>query len=537
MSYGPKKRPGFKPGDASSGDRTDQVLRAIIDSTFGLTGEEFLKAMIRSIATSLGLKYAFVAEHAEAGKVRTMALWAHGGLCENITYDISGTPCENVINRNICYYPENVRKSFPKDHLLAEMGVESYLGAPLFSSDGSSLGLIAVLHDTCMPQEPDAVLLLLACSTRIASELDRMKAEQERLKITDELEKSINQRTYDLKISNEVLREQIVERMRAEDALRESEELYRALAEAAQDFIFLVGRDMRVEYMNRACVDLFAKGNSTAGKTVEEVFPLDMAKSLAEKISAVAASARPLSGEETLSLNGKRLWVDTRLAPVFDKDGGVKAVLGISRDITERMERAEELKKERDRAQMYLDIAGVLIIYLNTSAEVELINRRGVSVLNCPEKEILGRNWIDSFVPEKDRARIRECFREYIKTGADDYRCVEAPVLTKDGQEKLIYWTSAIVRDESGKIIGTLSSGEDITERKRNEEEREKLIKELQNALSNIKTLSGLLPICAACKKIRDDKGYWKRIETYIREHSEADFSHGICPDCAKKMY
>lgn len=67
--------------------------------------------------------------------------------------------------------------------------------------------------------------------------------------------------------------------------------------------------------------------------------------------------------------------------------------------------------------------------------------------------------------------------------------------------------------------------------------EREKLIGELRQALAKVKTLSGLLPICAACKKIRDDKGYWKQIESYIREHSDADFSHGICPDCAKRLY
>jgi hypothetical protein len=59
----------------------------------------------------------------------------------------------------------------------------------------------------------------------------------------------------------------------------------------------------------------------------------------------------------------------------------------------------------------------------------------------------------------------------------------------------------------------------------------------LQAAMDEVKTLSGLLPICASCKKIRDDKGYWTQIETYIREHSDAEFSHGICPDCAKKLY
>jgi len=74
-------------------------------------------------------------------------------------------------------------------------------------------------------------------------------------------------------------------------------------------------------------------------------------------------------------------------------------------------------------------------------------------------------------------------------------------------------------------------------ERKRIQNEREILIRELQDALAQIKTLSGLLPICASCKKIRDDKGYWNQIEEYVSKHSEAKFTHGICPECTQRLY
>lgn len=77
----------------------------------------------------------------------------------------------------------------------------------------------------------------------------------------------------------------------------------------------------------------------------------------------------------------------------------------------------------------------------------------------------------------------------------------------------------------------------DITARKQVEEQREELIKALQKALSEVKTLRGFLPICSYCKKIRDDKGYWNQIESYIHKHSDAEFSHGICPDCSDKLY
>jgi hypothetical protein len=78
---------------------------------------------------------------------------------------------------------------------------------------------------------------------------------------------------------------------------------------------------------------------------------------------------------------------------------------------------------------------------------------------------------------------------------------------------------------------------EEIAERTYAQEQQEQLIGELRAALANVKTLRGLLPICASCKKIRDDTGYWNQIETYIRTHSEAQFSHGLCPDCVQRLY
>ena len=85
--------------------------------------------------------------------------------------------------------------------------------------------------------------------------------------------------------------------------------------------------------------------------------------------------------------------------------------------------------------------------------------------------------------------------------------------------------------------MGTQGIARDITERKLGEQEREKMIIDLQDALENVKTLSGLVPICATCKKIRDDKGYWNQIEAHIEKYSNAKFSHGMCPGCSDKLY
>jgi len=107
----------------------------------------------------------------------------------------------------------------------------------------------------------------------------------------------------------------------------------------------------------------------------------------------------------------------------------------------------------------------------------------------------------------------------------------------KDGINISVSLSISPIRSKSGAIIGASTIARDITSRKQAEAEREKLILDLQKALENVKTLSGLLPICASCKKIRDDQGYWRQLEAYIHDHSEAEFSHGLCSDCAKKMY
>ena len=109
------------------------------------------------------------------------------------------------------------------------------------------------------------------------------------------------------------------------------------------------------------------------------------------------------------------------------------------------------------------------------------------------------------------------------------------PLETKDGCRINVEFISNVCQVNHKKIIQCNIRG--ITPRTLVEIERENLILELKKALSEIKTLSGLLPICAYCKKIRNDDGYWEQIEGYIKERSLAEFSHGICPECMEKYY
>ncbi|MBF0495904.1 MAG: hypothetical protein HQK58_04915 [Deltaproteobacteria bacterium] len=139
-----------------------------------------------------------------------------------------------------------------------------------------------------------------------------------------------------------------------------------------------------------------------------------------------------------------------------------------------------------------------------------------------------------------------------IKVGLITFFCTTAyQFIKRIVAPDMTLWQSNVVTIVFGTIIAVVAAYyvitryrilytkavEEIVERKRIEAEREKLIAELQDSLNKVKQLSGLLPICASCKKVRDDKGYWNQIEAFIRDRSEANFSHGICPECAKKLY
>ena len=106
-----------------------------------------------------------------------------------------------------------------------------------------------------------------------------------------------------------------------------------------------------------------------------------------------------------------------------------------------------------------------------------------------------------------------------------------------DGSRKTILNSAVRVTDELDRTVGAIFVNEDVTEDIRRQKEREDLIRQLEEAMAKVKTLKGMLPICASCKKVRDDAGYWKQIEDYVREHADVRFSHGICPDCAARIY
>jgi len=147
------------------------------------------------------------------------------------------------------------------------------------------------------------------------------------------------------------------------------------------------------------------------------------------------------------------------------------------------------------------------------------------------EQQIFSSDAVETYVPIMRENKIVGVFEVYYDISKEKQK-LHSLISLSSGT--LFVMASILL---TAVLISTYKANKSIAAQKEVEEAKGKLIVELQAALAKVNKLSGLLPICASCKKIRDDKGYWNQIESYIREHSEAEFSHGICPECVKKLY
>jgi PAS domain S-box-containing protein len=176
-------------------------------------------------------------------------------------------------------------------------------------------------------------------------------------------------------------------------------------------------------------------------------------------------------------------------------------------------------------------VGGLIIADLNSI--VRFANPSFCRMFDYSQDEIVDMNAADLFSTKE--IRTFSDVVAMIDISKNDTQ--EFMVANREGKNFVVEVSASNVTSSSGELAGRMASFIDVTKRKEIEADREKLINKLQAALIKIKTLRGIIPICAACKKIRDDKGYWNQLENYLTDHSEADFSHGICPECVKKLY
>lgn len=186
-----------------------------------------------------------------------------------------------------------------------------------------------------------------------------------------------------------------------------------------------------------------------------------------------------------VSAKGRKMWVRTLGRAVKEK-GSVVRVVGNIMDITARKEAEAQLRMERDRAQTYLDVAGIMFVAIDREGRVTLVNRKGCDILGRPAEEIVGKNWFEEFLAVEDIEAVQGIFQRMMTGELDPVEFYENPVKNTGGDLRLIAWHNTILRDRDGHITGSLSSGEDITERRQAEEELKRTVKEKQDLLREL---------------------------------------------------
>jgi PAS domain S-box-containing protein len=328
--------------------------------------------------------------------------------------------------------------------------------------------------------------------------------------------------------------EDITERKRVEEALRK---LSGAIEQTA-DNVLITSLDGRIEYVNPAFVQL-------TGYTVEEACGKTprILKSGAQPITFYRHMWNTiLSGEIFRGVvvnrkkNGELYHEEKTISPLLDQDGNITHFVSVGRDISERKRMEETLKQSEMQLATAQEVANLgswdADLLSNTvSWSDQLYHLLGMNPRECAASV----EAYLAFVHTDDRERIRRTI-ERAQRDRQPYE-FEHGIVRKDGTVRIL-WAKGFLRvDEFGRPIRIFGVAQDITERKEAQEERERLILELKDALTNVRQLGGLLPICASCKKIRDDKGYWTQVEKYLMDHSEATFTHGVCPECMKVLY
>ena len=316
--------------------------------------------------------------------------------------------------------------------------------------------------------------------------------------------------------------------------LQESESRFRIMADTAPVLIWITGADKLFTYFNKSWLEF-------TGRTIEQelgngwaagVHPDDVQRCLDIYVNAFDAR-KSFSMEYRLRRSDNEYrWLIDNGVPRFDAQEVFQGYIGSCVDITERKQAEKALQQSHESLHQILDsMNGLVYVVDMKSYETLYINRYGKEIWGdftgkvCWQNLQFCQNGPCSFCTtnnllKQDASSARVHVWEFQNTTTGQWY---------EGRDSAIVWPD-------GRMV-KMEMATDITGRKMLQIERERLITELQSAVTEVKTLSGIIPICAGCKKIRDDKGYWEQVEAYVSHHTNAQFSHGICPSCVEKFY
>jgi PAS domain S-box-containing protein len=250
---------------------------------------------------------------------------------------------------------------------------------------------------------------------------------------------------------------QMTEERKAAELIQKMNETLEALVEASPLAIFTTNWEGKVELWSPAAERIL-------GWTEKEVFGLPLPFLLQDQPDETHRNLGKIFNGEAISgaefrcprKDGSSVDIRVSTSPLRDLQGNKFGNMAIIEDITERKQAEDALRREKERAQKYLDMAAVILVAIDATQEVTLINRRGCEILGCREDEVIGKNWFDHFLPPQDRERVRSVFLRLMAGEMEPIEYFENSILTKNGEERIIAWHNTVLTDEEGKITATL---------------------------------------------------------------------------------
>ncbi len=369
-----------------------------------------------------------------------------------------------------------------------------------------------------------------------ASLMEEQEATAQLERARDELEERVAVRTGELNT-------QLRERERVAVALGDSEERYRRITQTITDYIYTVafqdghpvttqhgpGCEAVTGYTSR---ELAADPFLWFRMVHEDDRPLVLGLA-----SAMVTEHRSTTIEHRIiRKDGAVRWVRNTTVPKFEPDGKLFSYDGLIQDITAHKNAEEAVRESEAKFRAVFDCAGIGIVISSLDGTMLQCNRALERILGFDDGELQGQP-TGRILHRDDGAMHKELVRRVLAGAPQQGISSERRYVRKDGRTLWGLLTVTVVRDAAGNPQYALGVVEDITERRLAERERGRLLEELRQALAHVKTLSGLVPICSCCKKIRDDRGYWTQVERYLTQHTGAQFSHGICPECMREKY
>jgi len=268
--------------------------------------------------------------------------------------------------------------------------------------------------------------------------------------------------------------------------LRKSEEKFRGITERSFDIIITVDQEEICTYISPSVERVLGyKPEEIIGKHFQVLFPENMIKKV-ERVYNTLIQGKEIEevNFEVLRKDRRKAIIEVNGSPII-KDDKIVGVQIHSRDITLRKLEEEMIEKEKNKLQKYIDIAGIILKIVDKDGKVSLINNRGCEVLEYTKEEILGKNWIDNFVPERLKNKMNDILTKLKSNQTVAYEYFEHPILTKSGEEKIISWSNTILKDERDEFQGILSSGEDVTIKSRVERELQENYQKLQQIMED----------------------------------------------------